>query len=132
MVANLSSIHILPNRVPNIYVKLNNVISKLHNTSASIAHIKKGLFVDVVPNFAVVKEEFINDGDSLTASRKIMKSHLTKHVQDFNGLSMQYNDLKLLVFTQLLVLYLLYTNQHRMKIIIKTLLYIIQNKNLLV
>ena len=43
--ANLSSIHILLNRVIDIYVQLNNVISNLHNTSASFAWIKKGLVV---------------------------------------------------------------------------------------
>ena len=53
--ANLSSIHILLNRVIDIYVQLNNVISNLYNTSASFECIKKVLFVGVVPNFEVVK-----------------------------------------------------------------------------
>ena len=92
--ANLLSIHILLNRVTDIYVQLYNVMSNLHHTSASIACIKKGLFVDVVPDFAVVKGQFINERDSLTASWKMMKNHLTKHVSHFNGLSMQGNDLK--------------------------------------
>ena len=30
--------------------------------------------------FAIVKGQFINETDSLTASRKLMKSHFTKHV----------------------------------------------------
>ena len=33
--------------------------------------------------------------DSLTASCKLMKSHLNKHVQDLYNLSIQYNGLKL-------------------------------------
>ena len=45
----------------------------------------------------MVKGQFINETDSLTASRKLMKSHLTKHVQDLYNLSMQYNDLKSLL-----------------------------------
>ena len=43
--------------------------------SASIAFIKKMLFVDVIPKLAIVKGQFINETDSLTASRKLMKSH---------------------------------------------------------
>ena len=33
-------------------------------------------------NVSVVKGQFITEVNSLTASRKLMKSHLTKHVQD--------------------------------------------------
>ena len=43
--------------------------------SASIAFIKKMLFVDVIPKFTIAKGQFINETDSLTASRKLMKSH---------------------------------------------------------
>ena len=55
---------------------------------------KRHFFVDGVPKFVIVKEKFINKTESLTASHKLMKSHLTKHVQDLYNLSMQYNDLK--------------------------------------
>ena len=37
--------------------------------------------------------------DSLTASRKLMKSHLTKLVQDLYSLSTQYNDFKSLLYS---------------------------------
>ena len=59
--AILSIINILPNRVANIYIKLKSVTSKLHNTSASIAFIKKALLVDVIPKFAIVIN--MNDGE---------------------------------------------------------------------
>ena len=49
MMANLSIINILPNHVANIYIKLKSITSKLHNPSASIAFIKKALFVEVIP-----------------------------------------------------------------------------------
>ena len=79
--------------------------------SASIALIKKALFVDVIPKFAIVIGQFINETDSLTASRKLMKSHLTKHIQDLYNLSIQNNDLKSLLYyigtiVTILVLYL--------------------------
>ena len=99
MMANLSIINILPNRVVDIYIKLKSITSKLLNTSASIAFIKKALFVDVIPKFAMVKVQFINETDSLTASPKLMKSHLTKHVQDLYNLLKQYNDLKSLLYS---------------------------------
>ena len=43
----------------------------------------------------MVKGQFISETDSLTISHKLMKSHLTKHVQDLRNLSIHYNDLKL-------------------------------------
>ena len=49
--SNLSIINILPNRVTDIYIKLKSITSKLYNTSASIAFIKKALFVDVIPKY---------------------------------------------------------------------------------
>ena len=52
---------------------MKSVTSKLHNASASIALIEKALFVDVIPKFAMVKWQFINETDSLTASRKLIK-----------------------------------------------------------
>ena len=65
--ANLSIINILPNRVADIYIKLKSITSKLNNTSVSIALIKKALFADVIPKFAIVKGQFINETDSVTA-----------------------------------------------------------------
>ena len=53
----------------------------------------------MVTKFAIVKEKFINETDSFAESHKLMKSHLTKHVQDLYNLSMQYNDLKSLLYS---------------------------------
>ena len=78
MMANLSIINILRNGVANIYIKLKSITSKLHNTSVSIAFIKKALFVDVITNFAMVKGQSINETDSLIASRKSMKSYFNQ------------------------------------------------------
>ena len=96
---NLSIIIILPNCVANIYIKSKCIASKLHDTLASTAFIKKALFVDVIPKFAMIKGQFINETDSLTALRKLMKSHLIKHIHDVYNLSMQYNDLKSLLYS---------------------------------
>ena len=64
-------------------------------------YIYKKLFVDVIPKFAIVKGQFINETDSLTASSKLMKSHLAKHVEDLCNLSIQYNDLKSLFYSNI-------------------------------
>ena len=62
--------------------------------------LSKGhLFFDVIPKLAMVKGQFINETDSLTASYQLMKSHLTRHVQYLYNLSMQYNDLKSLLYS---------------------------------
>ena len=111
MMANLSIIYVLPNCVADICIEMKRITSKLYNMSASIALIKKALFVDVIPKFAIVIGQFINETDSLTASRKLMKSHLTKHIQDLYNLSIQNNDLKSLLYyigtiVTILVLYL--------------------------
>ena len=85
-----SIINILPNRVVDTYIKLKSVTSKLQDMSESIAFIKKALHVDVIPKFAIVKGQFINETDSLTASRrKLIKSHLTKMFKIFT--IYQYN-----------------------------------------
>ena len=76
MMANFSVTGILPNRVADVYIKLKSITSKLHNTSTSIAFIKKVWFVDVIPKFAIIKGQFINERDSLTAPCELMKSHL--------------------------------------------------------
>ena len=60
MMANLSIINILPNRVLDIYIKLKSITPKLHNTSVRIAFIKEALFIDVIPKFAIAKGQFIN------------------------------------------------------------------------
>ena len=101
MVANLSIMNVLPNRVAEIYIKLQSIPSKLHKTSASIAFVKNALFVDVISRLAIVKGQFINETDSLTASRKLTKSHLTMHVQDLYDLSIQFNDLKSLLYSNI-------------------------------
>ena len=101
MMANLSITNIQANRAADIYIELKSITSKLHNTSASIAFIRKTFFVDFIPKLAMVKGQLINETDSLTASHKLMKSHLTKHVQNLYNLSMQFNDLKSLLYSSI-------------------------------
>ena len=103
--ANLYLINNIPNRVAEICIKLKNITSKMHNTSTSIAFIKKALFVEVVPRFAKVKGQFINEKDRLLSSQSIMKSHLTKHIQHLYNLSKTYNNLTSLLYNNIGVIF---------------------------
>lgn len=47
---------------------------------ASVAFVKQVLSDDAIRKFAVIKEQFINERDSLTASHKLMKTRITKNV----------------------------------------------------
>ena len=65
-----------------------------------VLHFSKKLYLQMqYQNVSVVKGQFINEVNSLTASLKLMKSHLTKHVQDLQDLSIHYHDLKLLLYS---------------------------------
>ena len=53
----------------------------------------------MIPKFPRVKGQFTNETDSLTTSRKLMKTHLTQHIQDLYNLSIQCNDWKSLLYS---------------------------------
>ena len=57
--------------VADIYIKLKSITSKLHNTSASIVFIKKALFVDVIPKFAIFKRQFLNETDTFNGITQV-------------------------------------------------------------
>ena len=99
--ANLLLINILPKRVAVISIKLQNTIKKLHNTASSIAFIKKALLVNVIPVLAKVKGRFLNEENRIISSQGILKSHLTKHIQDLYNLTTIYNDLRTSLFADI-------------------------------
>ena len=78
--SNRLIINILPKCVTIISTKLQNVIKKLHNAASSIAFFKKASFVNVMPVFAKVKGQFLNEENCTKSSQNILSSHLTKHV----------------------------------------------------
>ena len=97
--ANLLLINFLRKRVAVISIKLQNTIEKLHNTASSITFTKKALFVNVIAVFAKVKGQFLNEENCIISSQGILKSNLTKHIQDLYNLTTIYNDLKTSLFT---------------------------------
>ena len=82
IMANLSLINILPDRVAVQYIQLKRIMSKMHRTSSSIAFIKKAIYNDITPVFAKVKGQFINKNNQLKSEKLIMKSHLASIIED--------------------------------------------------
>ena len=95
--ANLILINVLPKDAAVILIKLQNTIKKLHNTASSIALLRK-FYVILV--FAKVKGQFLNEENRIKSSDNILKSHLTKHIQDSYNFSTIYNDLRTLLLSE--------------------------------
>ena len=84
------------------YNKMRKLILKLNKSSS-----RKSLFNNIIPTFAKVKGQFINDNKITTAEKEIMKNHLTKHIRD---LKLQYDDTRNkiqsntgIIFTKILI-----------------------------
>ena len=78
--AKLFTDFILTTSTAEIYNKLYNTTSKLHKSASSIGFIKKTLYHKVTPKFAQINGQFINKQDQIDAERKLMLSHLNRHV----------------------------------------------------
>ena len=70
---------ILPRRYTTLFNKLKSLTSKLQRTASSIAFNKQSLFHGVIPTFAKVKGQFLNERDRWKSSEIILKSELHKH-----------------------------------------------------
>ena len=98
---NLLLINIQPKHVAIISIKLQNTIKKLNNTASSMAFIKKALFVNVISVFAKVRGQFLNEENRTKSSQNILKSHLTKHIQDLYNFSVIYDDLRISLLSEI-------------------------------
>ena len=92
--ANLYKHFKIPKRIAVIYNKFHHLTSKLHKTSASIGFIKKTLFHRVTPKFAEIKGQFINQKDRYEAERRLITSHLNKHIEDLKAIAKEHEDVK--------------------------------------
>ena len=70
---------ILPRRYTTLFNKLKPLTSKLQRTASTIVFIKQSLFHGVIPTFAKVKGQFLNERDRWKSSEIILKSQLHKH-----------------------------------------------------
>ena len=64
----------------NIYKKLYSITSKLQKTAPGIGFVKKALQNNVIPNFTPIKGQFLNKHEHIQGERKLMLSHLNRHV----------------------------------------------------
>ena len=61
------------------FFELKSVKSNLHKTSSSIGFAKMALHNDIMPTFAKVKGQFIDQSDRLSEQQKISRNHLINH-----------------------------------------------------
>ena len=48
-----------------------------------------------------LKGQFLNEENRIISSQGILKSHLTKHIQDLDNITTLYNDLRTSLFTDI-------------------------------
>ena len=80
-------------RIAEIYNKLDNTTSKLHKSGPSIGLKKKAPYHKVTQKFAQISGQFINKQDQIDAERKLMLSHLNRHVLTLKELSHKLSQL---------------------------------------
>ena len=91
--ANLSIPKFFPRRVA---VDFNNVIrvtSKVQKRAASIDFVKKVLYQEVTPTFALVKGQFKKERDKWKCEQKVMLSHLQDQKNTLKSFIKEYNTL---------------------------------------
>ena len=69
----------MPRLYTTLFNKLKSLTSKLQRTASSIAIIEQSLFHGVIPTFAKVKGQFLNERGRSKISEIILKSQLHKH-----------------------------------------------------
>ena len=69
---------VFPPRIANSYYKLLKFTKSLQQAASSVGFIKKCLHHQVIPKFAHLKGQFIDEQDKIQAERNLMASHLMK------------------------------------------------------
>ena len=87
---------------------MKSLTSKLQRTASSIAFIEQSLFYGVIPTFAKVKGQFLNERDRWKSSEIILKSQLHKHKKLLSRLIEQHGNYRQI--TNSVLLYKLLSN----------------------
>ena len=93
--ANLSKPKFFPRRVAVDFNNLIRVTSKVQKRAASIGFVKKALYREVAPKFALVKGQFKTEKDNWKCEQKVMLSHLQDHKNTLKSLIKEYNTLRI-------------------------------------
>ena len=91
-----------------MFHKLKSLTSKLQRTASSITFIAQSLFHGVIPTFAKVKGQFLNERDRWKSSEFILRSQLRKHKQLLSRLTKEHFDYRQI--TNSVLLYKLLNN----------------------
>ena len=67
--ANTILFNSLPRHIATDYLKLKSITNKLQRTPSGMAFIKKSLHHDLVPTFAKVQGQFVNNKDKTRVDR---------------------------------------------------------------
>ena len=67
---------------PLITKKLKKTMSKLHESSSSVAFIKKALYNNITTTFAKIKGQFLKANTKSNAEKDLMRGHINKHDND--------------------------------------------------
>ena len=66
----------------------------MHKSASSIGFIKKALHHKVTPKFAQINAQFINKQDQIDSQRKLMLSHVNRHVLTLKDLTHKFSQLE--------------------------------------
>ena len=86
IMANLFAKH-LRTRVAKKYDTMKKLTSKLQGTAANIAFINKVIHNKVIPKFAEVKGQFLNNNEKHDSEMKILRSHLLENKRNLRSLT---------------------------------------------
>ena len=95
----------LSKRIVEYYSKLYWLTIKLHNTAARIGFKKEALYAHITPVFAQINEQSVNDEEKHQAVRRLMLSHVWKHVKCLKDMTKEHHEIsgKLMTITRRLI-----------------------------
>lgn len=83
---------LLPERIATRFNKLSMLSLKLHKTASSIAFIKQALFFNVVPKFAKLHGQFLNNKSHSQAERSLMIDHVLEHTKTLSRIQIEFSE----------------------------------------
>ena len=90
---NLSKYKLIPRRVAVDFNNLISITSKVQRRAASIGFVKKALYQEVTPKFALVKGQFKTGRDKWKCEQRVMLSHLQDHQNTLKSFIKECNTL---------------------------------------
>ena len=83
-----------PRRIAVVRNEFKTTTLRMQRTASSIGFIEKCLKKGVVPTFAKVKGQFINENERKLTEFNLMRSHLSQHRKNLKKLSLEFDNTK--------------------------------------